>query len=111
MLVYDIPAVVALRADLAHRPSVSNPALLGEVSAVVDHLKAAGWPPERVIIAVKQIAEHAGLRPSRALLSASKPLSRDDEVLVQVVQWSIERYYSLGTSAPSHTPLRTGVEP
>lgn len=90
---YDIPAVVTLRDDIARGTRSNDDALRNEVCAVVDHLKAAGWPPERVIVAVKRIADDAGLRPSRAVLSATGDLSPDDALLVRMTQWCIERYY------------------
>jgi hypothetical protein len=91
--VYDIPAVVALRDDIARRTRPSTEALREDVCAVVDVLKGAGWPPERVIVAVKRIADDAGLRPTKYVLSRSAALSDGDDLLVQMVQWCIERYY------------------
>lgn len=90
---HDSPAVVALRASIARGERSDTRSLHDEVCAVVDELKAAGWPPERVLVAVKQIADEAGLRPSAAVLSASRPLTDRDTKLVQIVQWCIERYY------------------
>jgi hypothetical protein len=92
--VYDIPAVATLRADLSRGPRLDNEALHDEVCAVVDQLKAAGWPPERVIVAVKRIGDDAGLRPSRAVLNAKGRMTPDDALIVRMIQWCIERYYS-----------------
>ncbi|HEV8496756.1 MAG TPA: hypothetical protein VGQ56_07845 [Gemmatimonadaceae bacterium] len=91
---YDIPAVVALRDDIARGPSLYNEALRGEVCAVVDHLKSAGWPPERVIVAVKRIADDAGLHPSRAVLFNGDLVTETDRLLVRMIEWCIERYYA-----------------
>jgi len=60
------PKVPALRDSLARaismsRESPGDKALRDEVCAIVDEMKAAGWPPERAIIAIKQIATEAGL--------------------------------------------------
>jgi hypothetical protein len=60
----------------------------------VDDRKAAGWPPERVIIAVKQIAREAGLRPSTAIASKYVTLTNQDNFLVELVGWCIHRYYA-----------------
>jgi hypothetical protein len=90
----DTPAVVALRDDIARglRPSLHS-ALYEKVCAVVDELKAAGWPPERVIVAVKRIADEAGVRPSKNVLSRGADITDDDALIVQMVKWCIERYY------------------
>jgi len=88
--VFDTPAVIALRDGI--RTGAGPEALHEEVCAVVDHLKAAGWPLERVIVAVKRIAADAGLRPTRLVLSATATLGSSDALLVRIVQWSIERY-------------------
>ena len=90
---YNTPAVVTLRENLACQPCVDAEALHDEVCAVVDELKGANWPPERIIVAVKRIADDAGLRPSRNVLYASGELSLDDALLVQMIRWCIERYY------------------
>jgi hypothetical protein len=53
------------------------------VDAVVDSLKAAGEPPERVIRRVKELASEAdgsGLAPAHRLVN-------------RAVEWAIERYF------------------
>ena len=98
---YDRPSVVALRESLsavaASRPAKVDKARLRaiheRVCPVVDDLKAAGWPPERIIVALKQIADDVGLNTSRRLLVASTPLQEHDAVVVGIVRWCIERYY------------------
>jgi hypothetical protein len=98
---YSRPPVVALRdylaAVVAAHPVIAinndNQELRARVCAVVDELKAADWPPERVIVAVKQVADDAGLHSSRRLLSATDPLTERDAALVHMVRWSIEHYY------------------
>jgi hypothetical protein len=59
----------------------------------VDDRKAAGWPPERVIIAVKQIARAAGIQPSSFIADPVAPLTGVDGFLVDMVGWCIHRYY------------------
>lgn len=48
----------------------------------VDDRKAEGSPPERVILAVKQIALEAGLKPTMS-----------DDFFVEMVGWCIQRYF------------------
>ena len=59
----------------------------------VDDRKGAGWPPERVIVAVKQIARDAGLKPSARLIRRDADLTAPDDFLVAMVGWCIERYF------------------
>jgi len=59
----------------------------------VDDRKAAGWPPERVIVAVKQIACEAGLRPSTMVIKGDATLAATDSFLVEMVGWCIHRYF------------------
>src|SRR5438270_13233416 len=98
---YDRPPVVELHDYLA-AVVAAHPALAGErqtkelryhVYAVVDELKAAGWPPERVIVAVKQVAEDAGLRSTRSIFSAESPLTERDSADVHIVRWCIAQYF------------------
>ena len=99
------PKVPALRDSLARALSSSrehpgDKTLRDEVCAVVDEMKAAGWPPERAIIAVKQIATEAGLTDSRAVLELSnKQLDARDALMAKVVRWTIECYYDVLQSA------------
>jgi hypothetical protein len=59
----------------------------------VDDRKAAGWPPERIIVAVKQIALEAGLRPSTTVIKRDATLTTVDNFLVEMVGWCIHRYF------------------
>jgi hypothetical protein len=65
---------------------------------MVDDLKAEGWPPERVIIAVKRVAEEAGIRTTHGVLSTTAPLTQQDMATVNAVRWCIQRYYSEETT-------------
>jgi hypothetical protein len=95
------PHVLALRDTLARAATTlstshyltADKALRDEVCAVVDELKALGWPPERTIIAIKGIADDAGLAPSRSVMLRDKDLSPRDALLAKVVRWTIECYY------------------
>lgn len=59
----------------------------------VDDRKRAGWPVERVIIAMKQIARDAGLKPSSFIVRPEAKITSMDELLVEMVGWCIRRYY------------------
>ena len=105
---FDRPPVIALRDTLA-TVVAEHPMLLDanrqvvlqqQVCAVVEDFKAAGWQPERVIIAVKQIAADAGLKASPRVLSAATPLTERDAVIGDLVRWCIEHYYH-GNPPPS----------
>jgi hypothetical protein len=61
------------------------------VDEYVDLLKTQDAPPERVLIELKRVAEEAGVR-SRALRAAESRGSRSD-LMMDMVAWSIERYY------------------
>jgi hypothetical protein len=94
------PKVSVLREDLARAlmraATPDDKALRDEVCSVVDEMKAAGWPPERAIIAIKQIATEAGLMESRALLALSNTqLDARDALMAKVVRWTIECYYDV----------------
>lgn len=59
----------------------------------VDQQKALGWPPERVIVALKQIAQEAGFRSSDRVALVDAQIAARDEFLAEMVSWCIERYY------------------
>ena len=104
----DRPPVVQLRASLSTLVSslehgrgarIPDDEIRAQVCAVVDDLRSLGWQPERVIIAMKELASDAGLRPSRRFMSVRQELERSDELLANIVRWTIERYYH---EAPLH---------
>jgi hypothetical protein len=95
------PKVLALRDTLARAAITVNTTLHNatddgmreQVCVVVDELKAAGWPPERAIIAVKEIAFEAGLTQSQRVLVRDSDLSPRDALLAKIVRWTIDCYY------------------
>ena len=95
------PKVRALRDTLAGAVmtlstslyTATDKALQEEVCGVVDELKAAGWPPERSIIAIKEIAQEAGLTQSQGVLVRDRDLAPRDALLAKVIRWTIECYY------------------
>lgn len=95
------PKVLALRESLFRASTTLTTSLYKtddkelreEVCDVVDELKAAGWPPERSIIAIKEIAQEAGLTQSQRVLARDRDLTPRDALLAKVVRWTIECYY------------------
>ena len=63
------------------------------VWAYVDDRKAVGWPAERVVIAVKQLAREVGIKPSTIIVKRDAKPTTKDEFLVDMVGWCIHRYY------------------
>jgi hypothetical protein len=53
-----------------------------------------GWPPERVIIALKQVAQEAGLESADRVSTLEAEITARDELLADMVRWCIEAYYS-----------------
>ena len=88
--------MVALRDMLASNP---REVLLGAESAklhrvlctVVDDLKALDWPPELVLISVKEVAAEAGYRAHFS--RADRSLANRDELVARITRWTIERYF------------------
>jgi len=80
---------VAARADIAGAPD----AIRQRVFAAVDELKSMGWPVERIIVRVKQVATEVGLRTSRAGHRTTRSAGDDGAIVDDVVRWCIERYF------------------
>jgi sulfur carrier protein ThiS len=64
-----------------------------QVCQYADKLKALGLPPERVIVAVKRVANEAGVRSTARVVPSTIILDGKDKLLVDIVGWCIERYY------------------
>lgn len=68
--------------------------LRADVWAYVDHLKAEGWAPERVIVAVKRVAHDAGFHPSALSVTRTRRSGlATTDAFGEMVGWCIERYY------------------
>jgi hypothetical protein len=95
------PKVLALRDTLVRSLATSDryweeKVMHDQVCDIVEDLKAAGWPPERTIVAIKQVAAEAGLLESRSVLSLSvHDLDARDSLMVKLVRWCIECYYDV----------------
>jgi hypothetical protein len=103
--VLNSPKVLALRDSLARSSTsfgeparcVADKQLRDEVCDVVEELKKLDWPPERAIIAIKEIAEEAGLPQSSRVLLKNRELDERDALLARIVRWTIECYYNAPT--------------
>lgn len=62
--------------------------------AHVGELKACGYPPERVLIAVKMVTAQAGVRRRGPLADVGQPFADPDTALAdRVVTWCVEEYF------------------
>ena len=98
------PKVLALRDSLSRANTLATSAqtvgekeLRDEVCDVVEEAKKLGWPPERAIIAIKEIADEAGLTQSSRVLLKNRELDARDALLAKIVRWTIECYYDTPT--------------
>jgi hypothetical protein len=91
--------LVALARRVSSGDADIDPELRDKLNGAVDDLRQHGWPPERVIIAVKQVAADAGLRASRSMLMIADQATPTDAAIQQVVRCCIEQYY--GDRLPS----------
>ncbi|MFN2567396.1 MAG: hypothetical protein ABR499_20560 [Gemmatimonadaceae bacterium] len=85
--------LAVVRAARAARAPTAE--LRDAVCAYVRDLKARGYPPERVLVAVKTLAADAGLRRTAWADRDSKSVhqSPEDEIMDRVVAWCIEEFF------------------
>ena len=58
------------------------------ITAAVDELKEAGWPVERIIVRIKELASEVGIK------FKSSSLSTDEHpAIANAVLWCVQRYY------------------
>src|SRR5688572_11028270 len=74
-------------AESAHG-EVDDRLLRSQVLAATDELKAMGWPVERIIVRMKELAWEVGLYEGYAAHQADK-----HPTLARAVLWCVERYY------------------
>jgi hypothetical protein len=77
---------------LAHQPpsseAVEEALFRQRICAAVDELKTMGWPIERIIVRVKELAAEAGVR------LGSSPRGRETHpAIANAVLWCVDRYY------------------
>jgi hypothetical protein len=93
-----IPEIVALRNALQPASLVDTAKLRSlrpVVDAAVDTLKGRGFPPERMLIAIKAVAQNAGLRPTALehVDVESPELLAVNRLFDAIVIWAIARYF------------------
>ncbi len=76
------------------------------VCRYADELQASGEPPERVIVAVKQVAEEAGFEGSRPSAHSTDSRNEREKLVADLVTWCIDGYYR-EQALPLHSALRT----
>ena len=65
-----------------------------QVRAYVDTTKRLGWPPERIIVEVKQLAADAGLGSSWRRSQTARSAVGVDSLRVELVNWCIHCFYA-----------------
>ena len=58
-----------------------------------DDMKAEGWHPERIIVAVKRLANDAGVYVSPRVIWSAEIVRGPDSLMVDMVGWCIQRCY------------------
>ena len=96
---YAQPAGNAVRASLesiankSDRLSEADASVLRErVCVAVCELKAVGWPIERIIVRLKEVASDVGFRPPSKRLAAIE-LDQREAIWDAMVKQCIEEYY------------------
>jgi hypothetical protein len=82
-------ALKSIRLPLSNE---SRGPLRAAVFHYIDALKAAGRPPEQVILAVKKLAFDAGYQTTSHIVYSEKVYG-PDALIAELVAWCIERYY------------------
>ena len=111
--VQNLQSVVTLRErlraivsrDLFRAPQEANARLYADVADVVDELRDLGWSPERIVVAIKEITEEAGLRHSKLWLRVGGQQTPRDELVAQIVRWGIQRYVEASIQRSGETSL------
>lgn len=78
---------------------LSDEAISGIRSRVfefADDMMAQGWQPQRVIVAVKRLANDAGVYVSPRVVWSPELVRGPDSLMVDMVGWCIERYNGTG---------------
>jgi hypothetical protein len=98
-LMYAQPAVVAVRTSLASIAdkttlSGSDAAQLHErLCVAVDELRSVGWPVERIIVRLKEVAQEVGFRPPQNTLLGPAEIERRKALWDEMIKNCIEQYY------------------
>jgi hypothetical protein len=71
---------------------IARDQLRAAVIEYVAEMKSRGWPPERVLVNVKELAHEAGLR--QGYLAIDDDGDPSSQLLTDIVAWCIEQYYA-----------------
>ncbi len=71
----------------------SEAELRRRVCRYAGELQASGEPPERVIVAVKHVAEEAGFEASRPSAQSAESRNEREKLVADLVSWCIDGYY------------------
>lgn len=98
---YPQPAGLAVRdtlgamADYQGRLPQADAALLqNRICAAVDELKAMGWPVERILVRLKEVAAEVGFQPSRSRVLSAVEAERRKVIWAAAITQCIEYYYA-----------------
>jgi hypothetical protein len=82
----------------------SHPELEQAAHSLVVELKQAKFPPEQMLLHIKEILAEAGMRANYASPSLDGPSSDASTVYQDVIAWSIRSYYdgADGRAKPGH---------
>jgi hypothetical protein len=98
---YAQPAGLAVRTSLASIADKStltrsDAALIHErISVAVDELKSVGWPVERILVRLKEVAKEVGFHPPRYDELTATELEHREIVWGEIIKECIERYYTV----------------
>lgn len=87
----DAKAIAAQLSAVVRQPGVPPEKIRELVCALVDKMKAEGAPPEKVVIAVKQV-----VLQDIAIRATKDPVKGPEKLLEQALSWCIGRYYGSG---------------
>ena len=95
LAVEDRDALLALVEQALRDGASVRATLKGAVCDVVRQTKAQGWPPEVVIVALKDVVLSAARESGAATTSAPPvPSATRARLLEQVVRWCVDEYYA-----------------
>jgi len=81
-------------------PDETISAIRSQVFDFADDMRAQGWQAERIIVAVKRLANDAGVYVSPRVVWSPEIVRGPDSLIVDMVAWCIECYYQSGNDEP-----------
>jgi len=77
-------------------PDETISAIRRQVFDFADDMRAQGWQAGRIIVAVKRLANDAGVYASPRVVWSPEIVRGPDSLMVDMVGWCIESYYQSG---------------